>query len=103
MEMEYFVKPDAEHLKLVDEWVEQYLEWFKGLGIKRDNLKLHEVPGKSLAHYSKRTVDIMYRYFPERRRRATVGRVDGNCLPHRLRFAIALEQAGLTRRQSRQP
>ena len=66
MEMEYFVKPDVEHLKLVDEWVELYLEWFKGLGIEAGNLKLHEVPEKELAHYSKRTVDIMYRYFPER-------------------------------------
>jgi glycyl-tRNA synthetase len=66
MEMEYFVKPDAEHLKLVDEWVELYLDWFKGLGIEAENLKLHEVPEKELAHYSKRTVDIMYRYFPER-------------------------------------
>ncbi|HEU4711598.1 MAG TPA: glycine--tRNA ligase [Pyrinomonadaceae bacterium] len=66
MEMEYFVKPDAEHLKLVDEWTELYLEWFKGLGIDADNLKLHEVPQEELAHYSKRTVDIMYRYFPER-------------------------------------
>jgi len=66
MEMEYFVKPDAEHLKLVDEWVEQYLEWFKSLGIRSDNLQLHEVPPDELAHYSKRTVDIMYRYFPER-------------------------------------
>lgn len=66
MEMEYFVKPDAEHFKLVDEWVELYLEWFKGLGIDEENLKLHEVPKTELAHYSKRTVDIMYRYFPER-------------------------------------
>ncbi len=66
MEMEYFVKPDAEHLKLVDEWVELYLEWFKGLGIDAGNLNLHEVPQSELAHYSKRTVDIMYRYFPER-------------------------------------
>ena len=66
MEMEYFVKPDAEHLKMVDEWVELYIEWFKGLGIDASNLKLHEVPEKELAHYSKRTVDIMYRYFPER-------------------------------------
>ena len=66
MEMEYFVKPDAEHLKLVDEWVELYVEWFKGLGIDGRNLKLHEVPVEELAHYSKRTVDIMYRYFPER-------------------------------------
>ena len=66
MEMEYFVKPDAEHLKMVDEWVELYLEWFKGLGIDAGNLKLYEVPLPELAHYSKRTVDIMYRYFPER-------------------------------------
>lgn len=66
MEMEYFVKPDADHFKLVDEWVELYLEWFKGLGIDAANLKLHEVPAEELAHYSKRTVDIMYRYFPER-------------------------------------
>ena len=66
MEMEYFVRPDAEHLKLVDEWVGEYVEWFKGLGISSDNLKLHEVPSDELAHYSKRTVDIMYRYFPER-------------------------------------
>ena len=66
MEMEYFVRPDADHSQLVDEWVELYLEWFRSLGISSDNLRLHEVPQKELAHYSKRTVDIMYRYFPER-------------------------------------
>ena len=66
MEMEYFVRPDAEHWKLVDYWVDQYLEWFGSLGISRDNLDLYEVPEKERAHYSKRTVDIMYRYFPER-------------------------------------
>ena len=66
MEMEYFVRPDAEHSKLVDYWVEQYLEWFTTLGIIRDNLLLYEVPEDERAHYSKRTVDIMYRYFPER-------------------------------------
>jgi glycyl-tRNA synthetase len=66
MEMEYFVRPDAEHSKLVDYWVEQYLEFYASLGITRDNLELYEVPSDELAHYSKRTVDIMYRYFPER-------------------------------------
>jgi len=66
MEMEYFVRPDAEHLKLVDEWVEKYMEWFGSLGLDPANLRLHEVPTEELAHYSKRTVDIMYRYFPER-------------------------------------
>jgi glycyl-tRNA synthetase len=66
MELEYFVRPDAEHLKMVDEWVELYLEWFRSLGIGGENLQLHEVPKTELAHYSTRTVDIMYRYFPER-------------------------------------
>jgi glycyl-tRNA synthetase len=66
MEMEYFVKPEAEHFSLVDEWVELYMEWFVSLGLDRSNLQLHQVPKEELAHYSKRTVDIMYRYFPER-------------------------------------
>jgi glycyl-tRNA synthetase len=66
MEMEYFVAPTAEHSQLVDYWVEQYLEWFGSLGINRDNLYLYEVPEDERAHYSKRTVDIMYKYFPER-------------------------------------
>jgi glycyl-tRNA synthetase len=66
MEMEYFVRPDAEHLKLVDYWVEQYVGWYTSLGLARAHLHLHEVPQEELAHYSRRTVDIMYRFFPER-------------------------------------
>jgi glycyl-tRNA synthetase len=66
MEMEYFVRPDAEHSKMVDYWVEQYLEWYTGLGLKRENILLYEVPKEELAHYSRRTVDLMYRFFPER-------------------------------------
>ena len=66
MEMEYFVRPDAEHFQLVDYWVEQYTGWYTGLGVARENLFLYEVPQEKLAHYSRRTVDIMYRYFPER-------------------------------------
>jgi glycyl-tRNA synthetase len=66
MEMEYFVRPDAEHFRLVDYWVEQYVGWYTSLGVARENLFLYEVPPEKLAHYSRRTVDIMYRYFPER-------------------------------------
>ena len=49
MEMEYFVSPTDEHSKLVDYWVEQYLEWFGSLGINRENLYLHEVPQERAA------------------------------------------------------
>ncbi|MDT7542535.1 MAG: glycyl-tRNA synthetase [Acidobacteriota bacterium] len=66
MEMEYFVRPDAEHSQLVDYWVEQYLGFYTSLGLARENITLHEVPQEELAHYSRRTVDLMYRFFPER-------------------------------------
>jgi len=66
MEMEYFVAPDAEHFQLVDYWVERYVGWYTGLGVAPENLFLYEVPQEKLAHYSRRTVDIMYRFFPER-------------------------------------
>jgi glycyl-tRNA synthetase len=36
------------------------------LGISADNLKFYEQPTEELAHYAARTVDILYRYFPER-------------------------------------
>lgn len=66
MEMEYFINPNENYSELVDYWVEQYMNWYISLGIDRSNLHLYEVPPEKLAHYSKRTVDIMYRYFPER-------------------------------------
>jgi glycyl-tRNA synthetase len=65
MELEYFVKP-GEDEGVVDEWVERYTEWYTGLGLSRENLKLIEVEEEDRAHYSKRTVDIYYRFFPER-------------------------------------
>jgi glycyl-tRNA synthetase len=52
MEMEYFVRPEDEHSKLVDYWVEQYLDWLTHLGISRDNLNLYEVPQEELAPVS---------------------------------------------------
>ncbi len=65
MELEYFVKP-GEDDEAFQYWVDAYVDWYSGLGISRDNLYLHEVPREELAHYSKRTVDIYYRFFPER-------------------------------------
>jgi glycyl-tRNA synthetase len=65
MELEYFVKP-GEDDEAFQYWVDAYVDWYTGLGISRDNLYLHEVSKEELAHYSKRTVDIYYRFFPER-------------------------------------
>jgi glycyl-tRNA synthetase len=65
MELEYFVK-SGEDEEAFQDWVAAYVDWYTGLGISRENLYLHEVPREELAHYSKRTVDIYYRFFPER-------------------------------------
>ncbi len=65
MEMEYFCHPEKAP-EFFEEWVENYMNWLTGLGISEKNLYKYEVPASDLAHYSDRTVDIMYRYFPER-------------------------------------
>ncbi|MBX7061489.1 MAG: glycine--tRNA ligase [Pyrinomonadaceae bacterium] len=65
MEIEYFVRPE-EVQQLHQEWLDAYVAWIKALGISEENLKLYEQSAQELAHYSERTVDILYRYFPER-------------------------------------
>jgi glycyl-tRNA synthetase len=65
MEMEFFVKP-GEDETWHQYWIDTCLEWILSLGISRDNLFLYEQNQKELAHYAKRTVDILYRFFPER-------------------------------------
>ena len=61
MELEFFVTPgeDEEWHKF---WVEERISWWERQGLSRDNLELYEVPEDELAHYSKATVDIMYKF-----------------------------------------
>jgi glycyl-tRNA synthetase len=61
MEMEFFVPP-SEDEKWFDYWLEQRWNWYTGLGITPDNLRYFEHPKEKLSHYSKRTVDIEYRF-----------------------------------------
>ena len=61
MELEYFVKP-GEDEKWHKEWTEFRINWWQEQGIERDNLEIYYVPEEELAHYSKGTVDIMYKY-----------------------------------------
>jgi glycyl-tRNA synthetase len=65
MEMEFFVKP-GEDETWHQYWIDACFDWILSLGISRDNLFLYEQNQKELAHYAKRTVDILYRFFPER-------------------------------------
>lgn len=65
MEVEYFVKPSdvgASH----QQWIDDFDSWIQSLGISKTNLFHYEQKKDELAHYSERTVDILYRFFPER-------------------------------------
>ncbi len=64
MEMEFFVQPGTDE-EWHARWIQARLDWYLGLGLNRDNLRLYEHPEGKRSHYSKRTVDIEYRYdFP---------------------------------------
>ena len=65
MEMEYFCRPE-DAPRIHQEFIDGFQEWFQSLGVSKDNLKLYEQTPEELAHYAERTVDILYRYFPER-------------------------------------
>ncbi len=61
MEMEFFVVPGTDE-EWHERWINERMDWYVGLGISRDNLRLYEHPKEKLSHYSKRTVDIEYRF-----------------------------------------
>jgi glycyl-tRNA synthetase len=61
MEMEYFVEPGKDE-EAHEYWLEQRWNWYLDLGISADNLRFYEHPKEKLSHYSKRTVDIEYRF-----------------------------------------
>jgi glycyl-tRNA synthetase len=61
MELEFFVEPgtDEEWHKF---WIKNRLEWWSKQGVPEQRLDLYDVPAKELAHYSKSTIDIMYKF-----------------------------------------
>jgi glycyl-tRNA synthetase len=64
MEMEFFVEPGTDE-EWHQYWIDERMQWYVDLGLRKDNLRLFEHPQEKLSHYSKRTVDIEYRFaFP---------------------------------------
>ena len=61
MELEFFVRPGDDD-KWHKSWVESRVQWWKDQGISDKSLELYNVPADELAHYSKATVDIMYKF-----------------------------------------
>jgi glycyl-tRNA synthetase len=61
MEMQWFCHPkDAD--KFFEFWLNERLKWLQSLGLKKENLRIYEVPEKERAHYARRQVDIEYKF-----------------------------------------
>jgi glycyl-tRNA synthetase len=64
MEMEFFVKPGTDE-EWHNYWIDAREAWFRDLGLSSDNLRRFEHPEEKRSFYSKRTVDLEYRFdFP---------------------------------------
>ncbi|MDD5043401.1 MAG: glycine--tRNA ligase [Patescibacteria group bacterium] len=61
-ELEYFIRPEGWEKKF-EMWLEDIKIWWRDvMRINMNNLIWHEIPDGERAHYSKRTVDIEYKY-----------------------------------------
>ncbi|HEY9478300.1 MAG TPA: glycine--tRNA ligase [Microbacteriaceae bacterium] len=61
MEMEFFVEPGTDET-WHQYWIDESYAWYTDLGLNPENLRLYEHPQEKLSHYSKRTVDIEYKF-----------------------------------------
>ena len=61
LEIEFFVHPGTED-EWQDRWLEDRLAWWEHIGVSRNHIRILDVPREDLAHYSKKTYDLMYRY-----------------------------------------
>lgn len=59
MEMEFFCR-ENESEKWFEYWVNERMNWFGGLGIKKQNLRFREHAKDELAHYAKSCTDVEF-------------------------------------------
>ncbi|MFH1536770.1 MAG: glycine--tRNA ligase, partial [Patescibacteria group bacterium] len=61
MELEYFIKPE-DWEKEFSNWEKRLLDWCKSIGLKKNEIEVFEHAKEKLSHYSKKTVDIQYKF-----------------------------------------
>jgi glycyl-tRNA synthetase len=61
MEMEYFVEPGTDD-EWFEYWVNQRLQWYVDLGVRKEHLRLRPHEPDELAHYAKAATDIEYEF-----------------------------------------
>ena len=59
MEIEFFIKPGTDK-EWFNYWLEERLDWYVKLGIKKENLRLRQHAKSELAHYARECYDIDY-------------------------------------------
>jgi glycyl-tRNA synthetase len=59
MEMEYFCHPESS-LEWHAYWKQERMDWYRGLGIRPERLRLRDHAKEELAHYSQATSDVEY-------------------------------------------
>jgi glycyl-tRNA synthetase len=61
MEMEFFCHPD-ESATWFDYWIRERHDWYTGLGMSEEHLRIRTHEDDELSHYSAGTVDVEYRF-----------------------------------------
>ena len=59
MEIEFFCREEDEEAWF-EQWQKDIWQWYLDIGVNEEKLRWYEHPKESLAHYSKRTVDVEY-------------------------------------------
>jgi glycyl-tRNA synthetase len=60
-EMQFFVEPGTDEAWF-ESWLSERQAWHRSLGVRAENLRLHEHGPDELAHYAKKAVDIQYNF-----------------------------------------
>lgn len=61
MEIEYFIRED-EWEKVFKDWQQEMMGWCEDIGLNEKDLEIYEHPKEKLSHYSKKTIDIEYKF-----------------------------------------
>jgi glycyl-tRNA synthetase len=61
MEMEFFVEPGTDE-DWHEFWIGERMRWWTDLGLREEHVRIREHDADELSHYSKRTVDVEYRF-----------------------------------------
>jgi len=88
MELEFFVEPGHDET-WHQYWIDARMDWYTGLGLRSENLRVREHGPDEMSHYAKRTVDIEY-YFPD----ASMGWSELEGIANRTDFDLRAHEAG---------